>query len=97
MSGDGMTSGSSESGGERLDGSAAEGKRGGKRVGVRAWGCHMARGRRGAWPRPAGGTGSSPSVARAGDVRRARVPAGNREGERRLTGGPRHSAGRRCR
>jgi hypothetical protein len=58
----------------------------GKRWGSRAWGCHTTRGCRGVWPRPADGR----------CVPRALVPAGQSEGERRLTGGPRHSFGRRC-
>jgi hypothetical protein len=37
--------------------------------------------------------GSSPRAALTGEVRRARVPVGQSEGERELTGGPRHSAG----
>jgi hypothetical protein len=41
--------------------------------------------------------GSGPSVELAGDVRRASVPTGQNGGERHLTGGPLHSAGRRCR
>jgi hypothetical protein len=45
---------------ERLGNSTAEGgKRRGK-VGVRAWGCHVARGCRGAWPRPADGARQRP-------------------------------------
>jgi hypothetical protein len=43
--GDGRTSGAARAVSERLGGSVAEGKRGGKR-----WGCHAVRGCRGAWP-----------------------------------------------
>jgi hypothetical protein len=50
-SGDGQTSGAARAGSERLDGNAAEGRWGGKKEGgSRAWGCHAARGCRGAWP-----------------------------------------------
>jgi hypothetical protein len=52
-SGDGRTSGAARAGSERLSGSATEGKERREKVGVRAWGCHAARGCRGAWPLPA--------------------------------------------
>jgi hypothetical protein len=69
-----------------------------EKVGVRAWGCHAARGCRGVWPRPADGARQWPERSTHGRrAPRVRVFAGQSGGERRLTGGPRHSAGRRCR
>jgi hypothetical protein len=58
-------------GSELLGGSAAEGKEEGKR-----WGCHAARGCRGAWPRPAVIARQRPEHgARGRRAPRARVPA----------------------
>jgi hypothetical protein len=79
----GRSSGAAQTGSERLSDSATEGRKGEIKVGVRAWGCHVARGRCGAWPRPASGAGSSPRAARAGDVRRARACRSKQSGRER--------------
>jgi hypothetical protein len=97
-SGDGRTSGAARAGSERLGGSATEGERGGKRWGSERGGATRCGGCHGAWPRPADGARQRPK--RGAHRRRAprmRVPAGQSGGERELTGGPRHSATRRCR
>jgi hypothetical protein len=74
-----------------------EGKRG-KRWGSGCGGATRRGGCRGAWPRPVDGARQRPKRgARGRCVSRARVPAGQSGAERELTGGPRHSAGRRCR
>jgi hypothetical protein len=63
-----------------------------EKVGVRAWGCHAARGCCGAWPRLVDGARQRPERGTRG--RRApRVCCRRKQrGERRLTGGMRHSA-----
>jgi translation initiation factor IF-2 len=96
-SGDGRTSGAARAGSEQLGGSAAEGKGEGKGGGPGRGGAT----RRGGAVGPAPTGGRRPVVARAWRSRTtcaARARAGRTErGERELTGGPRHSAGRRCR
>jgi hypothetical protein len=70
-------------------GSAAarqRGKRRGKRWGSGRGGATRRGGAMG--PGPDRQVAGSPSAARAGDVRRARVAGGTERGERRLTGGP---------
>jgi hypothetical protein len=69
------------------------GKRREKVVGPRRGGATRRGGAMGPGPDRRASPGSGPSAALTGDVRCARVPAGQSEGERRLTGGPRHSAG----
>jgi hypothetical protein len=85
--------------GRVLNGRSAVRQRGkkGRERGVRSRECYAARGcvvgpGPDRWVVP----GSGPSVARAGNVRRARV-AGRKQRGGELTGGPRHSVRRRCR
>jgi hypothetical protein len=98
-SGDGRTSGAARVGNERLGGSATEGKEEGKGGGPGRGGGGATRrgGAMGPGPDRRTAPGSGPSAALVGNVRHARVLAGQSGGERRLMGGPRHSVGRWCR
>jgi hypothetical protein len=93
MSGDRGTSGAARARSERLRGSAAEGKEEGKSGVPGCGGATRRGGAMGLGPDWRTAPDSGLSEALTGDVRCARVPAGQSEGERRLTGGPRHSAG----
>jgi hypothetical protein len=75
-SGDGRTSGAARAGSERLSGSAAEGKWEGKGGGPGRGGATRSGGTVGPGPDRRTAPSSGPSAALAGDVRRARVPAG---------------------
>jgi hypothetical protein len=79
-SGDGRTSGAARVGSERLSGSAAEGERGGKRWGSGRGGATRRGGAVGPDPDQQTAPGSGPSAALTGDVRRAHITSGNREG-----------------
>jgi hypothetical protein len=82
---------------ERLGGSATEGKEEGKGGGPRHGGATRRGGAMGPGLDRRTAPGSGPSAALVGNVRHARVLAGQSGGERRLMGGPRHSVGRWCR
>jgi hypothetical protein len=79
-SGDERTSGAARAGSERLGGSAAEGKRGRKRWGSGPGGATWRGGTVGPGLDRQTVPGSGLSAALAGDMRRARIARGNREG-----------------
>jgi hypothetical protein len=96
--GDERTSGAALAGSERYGDSVVEREREeGKGEGSERGGATRHGGAMGPGPDWWMAPGSSPSMALEGDVRHARVPVGQSGGERELAGGPRHSAGRRCR
>jgi hypothetical protein len=84
--GDGRMSGAARAGSERLDGSATEGKRGGKRWGSGRGGATQRGGVVGPGPDRRTAPGSGPSTALTSDVRHTRVASGNREGREAFDG-----------
>jgi hypothetical protein len=95
-SGDVRTSGAARAGSERHDDSAAKGKRGAKRWGSGRGGATWCGGAVGPSPDQRTVPDSGPSVALAGDVRRARACRLTERGREGADGWATDSAGRRC-